>query len=151
MKKNFYTKQGLKDLKEKTEKIISQRPLAVLDLKNAREMGDLSENGYYKAAKFKLNDIDRTIRRNNYLIKNAEVKEPKDSNSVQIGLTVVLDKNGKRKSLKIVGSYESNPEEGRISYLSPVGKQLLDGKVGEKIRITVGENITIYTIKSINY
>jgi len=151
MKKIIYTKQGFNELKKKNEKIISQRPLAVFDLKKAREMGDLSENGYYKAAKFKLNDIDRTIRFNNYLIKNAEIKEPNDNSYIQVGLTIVLDDNGKTKKYKLVGSYESNPEEGKISHLSPVGKQLINKKVGEKIEVKVKESKTIYTIKSISY
>jgi len=85
------------------------------------------------------------------LIKNAEVREPKDNYSVQIGLTVVLDENGKTKKYQIVGSYESNPEEGKISYISPVGKQLLGKKIGEKIEIGIEPNEVINTVKTITY
>lgn len=151
MKKIIFTKQGFKDLKEKSEALKKERPAAVLDLKKAREMGDLSENGYYKSARFKLNDIDRSIRFNNYLIKNAQICEPTDIDSVQTGLTVILDEKGKEKKYQIVGSYESNPEIGKISFISPVGKQLMNKKVGDKVEINVGRNQLVFTIKKIIY
>ena len=49
-----FTKDGFEKLKQELHSLENERPSAVLDLKKARDMGDLSENGYYKAARFKL-------------------------------------------------------------------------------------------------
>ena len=54
MKNIRFTKEGFETLKKTYEDLKNSRPAAVLDLKRAREMGDLSENGYYKAARAKL-------------------------------------------------------------------------------------------------
>jgi transcription elongation factor GreA len=57
-----FTKQGYEELEKELEKVVSQRPAAVKELTRGRDMGDLSENGLYKAAKQNLVDIDRQIR-----------------------------------------------------------------------------------------
>lgn len=150
MDKIIFTKIGFEELKKKTEDLIKERPVAVLDLKKAREMGDLSENGYYKAAKFKLIDIDRAIRKNNYLIKHANVITPVKNDKVGIGSKITVETEGKEKKYEIVGKYEANPSESKISYLSPVGKALLGKKAGESVRIKLQDKIVVYKIVNIN-
>ncbi len=150
MDKIIFTKIGFEELKKKTEDLIKERPVAVLDLKKAREMGDLSENGYYKAAKFKLIDIDRAIRKNNYLIKHANVITPVKNDRLGIGSKITVETEGKEKKYEIVGKYEANPSESKISYLSPVGKALLGKKAGESVRIKLQDKIVVYKIVNIN-
>src|SRR5258708_14698218 len=58
-----FTKQGYEKLKRDYEELLKSRPAAVDDLKKARDMGDLSENGYYKASKSKLSFIDARLRK----------------------------------------------------------------------------------------
>jgi transcription elongation factor GreA len=150
MQKIVFTKQGLDDLKKKTEDLISQRPADVLDLKKAREMGDLSENGYYKAAKSKLVDTDRAIRRNNYLIKNALVMTPKGNSIVDIGNKVYVEVDKEQKEYVLVGEYEADPKLGKISYLSPVGGMLINKKVGDDVVINIADGKRVYKIIKIN-
>lgn len=146
MQKIIFTKQGLKDLKKKTEELIEGRPYAVLDLKKAREMGDLSENGYYKSARFKLSEVDRSIRRNNFLIKNAIIRIPQNTDTVAVGLKIVLTVDGEQKEYLLVGEYEADPKVGRISYLSPVGSKLMNRKVGDEVTVDVANGKKIYKI-----
>jgi len=133
--KILFTKQGFEKLKNDYESLLKLRPLAVLDLKKAREMGDLSENGYYKAARFKLNDIDRNLRHFSYLIKFAVVTDEPKMGIIGIGSKVNLKISGKDKKYLIVGEYEASPAENKISFLSPMGKGLLGKKVMDKINI----------------
>lgn len=150
MKQIPFTKEGHEKLKKELEDIRNSRPAAVEDLSKARSMGDLSENGYYKAARFKLTGIDRRIREINYILKYAVVTEAQGSDSVQIGSTVILNDGDNDITYSIVGGYESNPLEGKISQISPIGKAILGKKVGEKVSIEIPKGTVSYIIKSIS-
>lgn len=128
----LFTDEGLEKLKKDKEGLAASRPDAVADLKKAREMGDLSENGYYRGAKFKLSDIDRNLRRLDYLIKNSRVAEKPKKGIISIGSKVNIEINGGNREYLIVGEYEADPSEGRISYKSPIGRVLVGKTVGEK-------------------
>jgi transcription elongation factor GreA len=138
-----FSKLGFAKLKQELETTIAKRPLAVESLKRGREMGDLSENGLYKAAKMELGDIDRQIRHLKNLVQYGRVFEPSDNNNVEMGHKVLIkSENGNREFL-IVGEYEANPSEGKISIKSPIGQLLMGKKVGEKI--TFNNNVYIVT------
>lgn len=86
---------------------------------------------------------------NHYCLITPPSKDKRDK--VQIGATVVLEEDdGSINEFTIVGSLEANPGEGRISYLSPVGKALLGKKVGDEVVITSPIKVT-YRIKKIKY
>jgi len=142
----LFTKQGYENLKQELENEIAKRPAAVAVLKRAREMGDLSENGLYKAAKFELSDIDRNIRYLKHLVLHGKPSEPVSNDFVQFGHKVsVENKNGKRNFM-IVGEYEANPREDKISLKSPIGHNLMGRKAGEKILISTPQGIIEYKI-----
>ena len=82
MKIITFTKEGLENCRKELEDLISKRPIVVKALSNARDMGDLSENGLYKAAKQELVDLDRNIRNLKYLIKHGKVLAPKTLKSI---------------------------------------------------------------------
>ena len=87
----LFTKEGFDKLKADLKSAEEKRPAAVATLSRARAMGDLSENGFYKGAKFELNDLDRKIRHLTHLIKEGQViQEPMNNNYVQIGHTVTI-------------------------------------------------------------
>ena len=69
----LFTKEGFEKLKKDLKEAEEKRPVAVATLARARAMGDLSENGFYKGAKFELNDLDREIRHLTHLIKERQV------------------------------------------------------------------------------
>ena len=125
-----FIKQGLDKLKQELAQIQETRPAAVKELSRAREMGDLSENGLYHAAKARLRSMDSRINRIIHMIKVADVQEaPK--NTVGIGSKVVVEQDGEKFTYSIVGDYEAKPFEKKISANSPIGRALVSKKTGE--------------------
>lgn len=149
MKQILFTKKGYEDKQKEYEELLASRPAAVKDLARAREMGDLSENGYYKSARFKLSDIDRNLRQLKHLLKIAKVHENMSNNIIDIGSTATLQLGNTTKTYAIVGTYEANPSSGAISSSSPLGRILLGKKVGDKGILIIGENQTPFSILKI--
>ncbi len=87
----LFTKEGFEKLKSDLKKAEEKRPEVVATLTKARNMGDLSENGFYKGARFELNDLDRKIRHLKQLVQEGRViRTPANNDFVQIGHTVTL-------------------------------------------------------------
>jgi transcription elongation factor GreA len=145
----LFTKLGFENLKKELEKEIAKRPLAVESLKRGREMGDLSENGLYKAAKMELGNIDRQIRHLRNLVHYGRTSEPKGNNAVQLGHTVTVETESEKKKFQIVGEWEANPKEHRISLKSPIGHNLMGRKIGETVAIKTPNGFLNYKILSI--
>lgn len=146
----IFTQKGYDDLLKTKEKLLSERPEAVKNLREAREMGDLSENGYYKAARARLSFLDSRLGNNQRLIRLAEIKKTTDSDAIEIGSKVFLT-NGKTKvEYMLVGSYESDPAKKAISHLSPLGKALIGKKIKERVEVITPSGQTIYTILKIS-
>lgn len=145
-----FTKQGLEELKKKLEVETAKRPDAVKQLVKGREMGDLSENGLYKAAKQELNDIDREIRYLKSLLLSAREQTPTGSETIQIGHRVVVETQNGEKEFLIVGEYEANPKENKISNKSPIGHNLMGRKKGDIIKINIPSGSILYKIISIS-
>ncbi len=151
MKTINFTSSGLDKIKKELLDIeTTKRPSAVKALQKGREMGDLSENGLYKAARFELSNIDRQIRHLKYLISYALVVSPTGNSTVQIGHSVKIKNNKEEKEYKIVGDYEADPKENMISTNSPIGKALFGKKAGEEVQILKPSGKSIYKIISIN-
>ena len=128
---------------------MAKRPAAVTDLAKARNMGDLSENGYYKAARFKLSDIDRRLRQLKHMLRYAKIAEKSQSSVVEVGSTVIVTDGSTEKTYHIVGGHESNPKEQKLSHYSPIGKALLGKKAGDTITISIPAGDITLTIKTI--
>src|SRR6266404_652905 len=144
-----FTKYGFEDLKKSLEIELSKRPEAVKELTRGRSMGDLSENGLYKAAKQELNNIDRTIRHLRNLVKYGKVSTPANNDFVQIGHKVLVETENGKKEFLITGEYEADPKQNKISNKSPIGHNLMGRKVGEKIEIRTPSKFLSYKILSI--
>lgn len=87
----LFTPQGFEKIKQDLKTAEEKRPEAVATLARARAMGDLSENGFYKGARFELSELDRKIRQLRHWITNAKVIEkPKNNDVIQFGHTVIL-------------------------------------------------------------
>src|ERR1035437_1547247 len=144
----LFTKQGFESLKKDLETEIAKRPLAVESLKRGREMGDLSENGLYKAAKMELGSIDRQIRHLKNLVVYGRISDPKNSNSIQLGHLVTVETENGKKEFIIVGEWEANTKENKISLKSPIGHNLMGRKVGDSIEIKTPQGNIFYKILS---
>ncbi len=145
-----YTKPGFEDLKKKLETEVSKRPEAVKQLTRGRDMGDLSENGLYKAAKQELIDIDRQIRYLKNLVKYGKAVTPLNNDYVQMGHRILVETESGKKEFMLVGEYEANPKEYKISLKSPIGHNLMGRKAGEEIDIRTPNGFLTYKIIKIS-
>lgn len=150
MKQIRFTKEGYKKLKKENEDLLSQRRPAVEDLKKARDMGDLSENGYYKSARIKLSLIDRELRIISSTIKQAVIIDDARRDVVAIGSTVILSDGEREITYAVVGDLETDPSQGKISLLSPLGKAIEGKRAGDKVTIEIPTGKISYTIKNIS-
>jgi transcription elongation factor GreA len=149
MKKIRFTKEGFENVKKEYEELIKQRPAIIEDLQKARELGDLKENGYYKASRQKLTFIDGRLFRLKMDMKLAEIVEESATTDINIGKTVTLTDGEKEMNYQIVGDLEANPSEGKISLLSPIGKALEGKKIDEEIHLNLPKGKVSYKILSI--
>ena len=145
-----FTKEGLEKLKQEQTDLIAARPAVIEDLKKAREMGDLKENGYYQASRRKLNFIDGRLFRIKMQLKQAVVVDTTKTDYVTIGSIISLNNNAGEQVYTMVGDLEANPSEGKISLLSPLGRAVDGKKVGEKVVIETPRGKTIFTLTNIS-
>lgn len=146
----LFTQAGYEALQKEQQELLSSRPAAVEDLKKAREMGDLSENGYYKGARAKLSSIDHRLRHLAHILRYGKVMGVADIGLVQIGSTVTIGDGAIEKVYSLVGEYEADPLNGKISHKSPIGALLLGKAVGDTISVTTPKGEKNYTIISIS-
>ena len=151
MKKIQLTQEGFNNLQDElTELQSNKRPAAVERLQKARSMGDLKENGAYQAAKEELGELDGRILEVEYILSNAEIVTTSLSDlSITLGKKVTVEINGVQKILSIVGEFESDPMNGKISESSPIGMALLGKKPGDTVSVTTPAGSIPYAILSI--
>jgi transcription elongation factor GreA len=117
-------------------------------------MGDLSENAEYVAARDELSFIDGRIDELEELLKQAVLiveNGSKTSNHViKLGSKVTLTVKGKKEIFMVVGEWEADPKDKKISHESPLGKALIGKKVGEKVEVEAPAGKVLYTIVSVN-
>jgi transcription elongation factor GreA len=122
------------------------------EIGEAAALGDLRENAEYKAAKERQEMLNTTAARLQDELDKATIvrKSDVDSKSVSFGTKVTL-KNGDGDSdqFVVLGPWESDPNNAVISYLSPLGHELLNSKVGEKLEFTINERQYSYEVENI--
>ncbi len=154
-KKIYLTKEGLEELKKEFDELTkNKRPDVLERVSQARSMGDLSENAEYVAAREELSFIDGRIDELEELIKQAvlieEAHSKGQSQVVGLGSTVTVHLKGKKEIFMVVGEWEADPHEKKISHESPLGKALLGKKVGETVEVEAPAGKVVYTIVSLS-
>ena len=150
MNKIAFTQAGLDKVIAERDKLLVERPDAVSHLTKAREMGDLSENGYYKESRARLSFIDGRLRHFDRIIKFAEVVAPQAGETVNFGSQVVINDGKKEFKYKVVGSFESDPNQQTISIKSPLGQALMGKKAGDQVTVTTPKGETSYKILKVS-
>lgn len=137
------------ELQIKLAKLKKAQPAASAEVKRLALMGDFSENAAYQIAKGRLRGLNQRILDIEKHLKNAQIIEkPTDNSRVSIGHRVKISSNGKEKEYLILGSSETNPDQGIISHNSPLGRQLLGKRVGDEIILDLnGQQKTIKVIE----
>jgi transcription elongation factor GreA len=151
VKKLFHlTQTGIDELKVEHATLVSQRSGVADRIRQARELGDLSENAEYQTAREEQDRLEARISEVEHILQNSQlIKKPKSSGEVKLGSTVELKAGAKSQKFQVVGTIEADPLNGKISDESPIGKALIGKKVGDKVELK--NSVThVYKITSIS-
>lgn len=145
----YLTAEGIEKIKSELDVLIREkRPEIARRLKTAIEMGDLSENADYTTAKEDQAFLEGRIQELNHILKHVIIiKESTNNDYVEIGSEVVVKEEGfPEETFFIIGSKEADPDNGKISYESPIGKALIKHKVGDIVRVETPLGYTNFKI-----
>lgn len=148
MQHEYLSEERLVELKKELEelKTIERKKIAE-QLEYAKSLGDLSENAEYHEAREAQVTIEDRISYLEDIIKRAIVIQSKGGSIVDVGSTVVIEKDkGEKQTVIIVGSEEVNMELGKISNSSPLGSQLMGKKKGDSATVTTPRGDVTYRI-----
>lgn len=145
------TKEGQVTLSDELKRLKEvERPLMVEKLHKARSMGDLAENSAYTTAREGLSMMDGRIMEIEHILKNSVIAlNSKNLGLVTVGSTIQVEINGVNDTIRVVGEYEADPMNKKLSATSPIGKALLGKKQGDIIEITVPSGKITYKILEI--
>lgn len=153
--KNYMTPECYQRLKDELRVLLyEERPKIVSVIQWAAGNGDRSENGDYIYGKRKLREIDRRVRFLNKRLDAAEVVDPstQKGDRVLFGATVTIrDEDDVEKTYRIVGLDEVNVQRGDISWNSPIGKSLLNSKVGDAITLQLPKGEVEFEVVKIKF
>ena len=137
-KKTLLTEEGLKELQDELDELINvKRPANLKAIKEARALGDLSENADYDAAKNDQAELEGRIKKIEKMLENYEIIEKTSNDVVGLGSTVNIKyiDDDEEDEYKIVGSQEADPFMSKISNESPIAKAILNKKVGDIVEV----------------
>lgn len=134
-----------KDLRE------NQIPTLAKRIDDARQMGDLSENAEYHQAREDMAWAQSRIKEIEFILDNAVLLSTQSSggSTVDIGTSLTVKVNGKKRDLMIVGAQEADPITGKISNESPLGEALLGKKKGDTVQVETPKGMVEYKIISL--
>ena len=150
MTSTFLTKEGFEKLQDELDYLRTAKRQEVADrLHEAMEGGELIENAEYEAAKNEQAFVEGRIQELEMLLATARVIEEdkkRKADAIQVGSTVTIKEDGlDEETYTIVGAAEANPREGKISNESPMGKALLNHRVGEEVQVETPDGS--YTVR----
>ena len=134
--KVYLTDEGFLEIEEELNHLKEvKRPEVIKALKDARALGDLSENADYDAARNEQAQVEGRIKELEILLEKAELIEKKDTDKVGLGTTVKIkyvDDDDDVEEYRIVGSKEADPSNNKISNESPLAKAVMGHKVKDE-------------------
>ncbi len=154
--KNHMTPDGFFVLKEELKFLLrTERPRIVEIVSWAAGNGDRSENGDYLYNKKRLREIDRRIRYLTQQTENAEIVDPRRQQGLEqvfFGATVTyIRADGHEVTVKLVGVDEADLDQGKINWLSPVGRALMKKREGDAALVHVDGGVDHIEIIKISY
>ena len=156
MNKIPMTSEGYSKLQKDLEKLINDdRPKIIAAISEARSHGDLSENAEYQYAKEQQSLIEGKIAELESTIAQAEIIDvlKLSGNEVKFGATVIIedDETTEKSEYQIVGEYESDIENKKLSINSPLARGLIGKNKNDVVEINSPKGIKIYNILSVKY
>ncbi len=154
MEKIPFTKEGIEKLKEELSRLVKvERPDNIRAIEEARAHGDLSENAEYHAAKEKQSFLAGRMNELKDVISRSEVIDLEDgpTDRVVFGRTILLYNLDTEEELsyQLLGPYESDPENGKISVTSPLGQALIGREEGDEVKANTPGGILEFEILEI--
>ena len=137
-KEVFVTEAGLEEMKKELEYLIQvRRPEVITALKDARALGDLSENAEYDAARNEQAIVESKIKELEVSIEHAKIISDVATDVVNVGNSVKLEyiEDNEVETYAIVGSKEADPFENKISNESPIAKAIMGKKANEIVTV----------------
>ena len=137
-KEVYLTNAGLEEMKKELEFLkMEKRPEVIQALKDARALGDLSENAEYDAARSAQAEVENKIKELEVMIEHAVVITEINTDKVSIGNTVTIKyvDDDETEEYTIVGSKEADPFSNKISNESPIARAILNKKVKDIVSV----------------
>lgn len=137
-KEVYFTEEGLNDVKKELEYLkTKKRPEVINALKDARALGDLSENAEYDAARAEQSTVENKIIELEKVLENAKVIKKVSTDKVSVGTKVKLEyvDDAEIEEFSIVGIKEADPFNNKISNESPIAKAIMGLKVGDTVAV----------------
>ena len=149
------TSEGRQALEEKLQYLETTRRREVsLQMKNAIDHGDLSENAEYDEARNAYLQLEKQIDETAGLIARARVVKDSDIDTTRVGIGSLVQveeigDSSKKQMLRLVGPTESNPEDGKISHLCPIGMSLMNSRLGDVVSVNTPGGVKKYKVITI--
>jgi len=152
--KNVYlTKEGLQAIKRELKDLQEKkRPRVIKRVAEARGMGDLTENAEYTNAREELAIVEGRLEELEKIMSKARIiraKKKKPCQEVTLGCRVTVKANGGTHAFDVVGEWEADPLNKKISHSSPLGKALLGKRKGDKVEIEAPAGKIVYEVTEI--
>lgn len=150
MTKIQITKEGLETLKKELDGLVNvNRPKLVERLSNARMQGDLNENSDYHNAKDELELLDGRIEELQDVVNDAVIVVGGNGDGIAVGTKVTVRFNGQKLVYDIVGEWEADPLQKKISHTSPLGQALVGKNKGDSVEVEAPAGKVVYEILSV--
>lgn len=149
----YLTKEGLAKLQAEHKTLLAQKRQLTEEVSKAAAMGDLRENAEYHAARERLQHVASRLAELDTKLVHVKIIDDLDikSGEARVGCQVILEdeQTKERFSYLLVGPDEADPQNGKLSIASPLGKSLLGKKKGEKFTLTLPKAVVPYRIVNI--
>jgi len=149
----YLTKEGFKKLQEEYQALQKQRRELIEEVSRARELGDLRENAEYHAARERLQHVSTRLAELDAKLAQVQIVDdlPVSEGEARIGTKVTLEdlQTKERFAYVLVGPDEADPQQGKLSIASPLGKALLGKKKGDKFTLTLPKALVPYRLVNI--
>lgn len=143
---------AFKEHKQLTE---IDRPYIIGEIARARALGDLSENAEYHAAKEKQGHTETKIQQLEERIQRAEIIDPEklSGKEIKFGATINLEdeESGDQFTYRLVGEFESDAKNGKISITSPIARALIGKKRGDSVHVSIPSGERAYEVLKVQF
>ncbi len=147
---HFISSEKQQELENEKQQLREKKiPELAKRIDEARQLGDLSENAEYHAAREEMAWAQSRVKEIEHILEDVQIIHKATGGAVGLGSIITVSVNGKERELTIVGAQEASPMEGKISNESPLGAAFMGKKKGDVVEVVVPAGVQEYTIIAI--